>query len=176
MCIVGCVRLGRHRPMPGRQRHDGFAETMTNETAVASAQDSDSAAQAAECRLANNVNSAAEARDFSAAVLAEWGLEKLCGDVQLVVSELVTNAVVHGSPPGDANGCAVELRLARGPGGVECTVSDASPQAPRPAAPGEDSESGRGLRLVEFFSRHWGWNRSDRGKVVWATFAAPEPA
>jgi anti-sigma regulatory factor (Ser/Thr protein kinase) len=149
---------------------------MTNQTAVVLAQDSESAAQAAECRLASSVHSAAEARDFSAAVLAEWGLETLCGDVQLVVSELVTNAVVHGSPPGDAEACAVELRLARGPNRVECTVADASPQAPRPAPLGDDAESGRGLRLVEFFSGHWGWNRSERGKGLWATFAAPEPA
>ena len=107
------------------------------------------------------------ARLHARLVLAEWQLTELRDTIELVVSELMTNAVaaslaIPGRPP-------VRLDL-RGDGTeVLVTVQDASPQPPVPQdAPG-DAEAGRGLLLVHELSRAWGWTPAPPGKAVWAT-------
>lgn len=118
------------------------------------------------------------AREFAAAVLAEWDLLCVCADVRLVVSELVANACRHAAPrrPGPAREQPIQLRMLRRRLGLTCMVADPSPQAPTVVPSHHFSESGRGLHIVETFSREWGWQHVDgRGKVVWATFAVPTP-
>ncbi|MEU9041891.1 MULTISPECIES: ATP-binding protein [unclassified Kitasatospora] len=93
--------------------------------------------------------------------------------VVLVVSELVTNAVVH-------TGCPAVLRLclpvtenpeeeARAAGPLRVEVADASQAAPAPrhAGPDEDATNGRGLELVELLCERWGWYPDGSGKRVW---------
>ncbi|MCA1220224.1 ATP-binding protein [Streptomyces sp. 8L] len=97
----------------------------------------------------------------------------------LIVSELVTNAVVH-------TGCPAVLRMLFGLGTAEAgtvrvEVSDgcATPPAPR-HADGDDT-GGRGLELVDGLADRWGWQPEGKGKRIWcevdrgATGAAPEP-
>lgn len=107
----------------------------------------------------------AHARLFVVDVLSRWGRPDLIDDAVLVVSELATNAVLHGHSE-----FAVQVR--RNGGNVRLEVLDDCPRAPAPAASGQFSTSGRGLSLVAALSHHWGFDRFDRGKSVWAEFSA----
>jgi anti-sigma regulatory factor (Ser/Thr protein kinase) len=114
------------------------------------------------------------ARLHARLLLQEWGLAGLSPDVELLVSELVTNGLQasrslrHVAPvrmylPGDA---------AR----VLILVWDASLRPPTRIDPGADTERGRGLLLVEAISSRWGWYPAQEpggGKVVWALAVAP---
>ncbi|MGV9266297.1 ATP-binding protein [Kitasatospora sp. NPDC003701] len=117
--------------------------------------------------------------------------------VVLVVSELVTNAVVHtgcpavlrlcfpvdgplaggGSPvpggPADGTGCGA-LREAAAIGPLRVEVADASQAAPAPrhAGPDADATNGRGLELVELLCDRWGWYPDGSGKRVWCEIGA----
>jgi anti-sigma regulatory factor (Ser/Thr protein kinase) len=85
-------------------------------------------------------------------------------DAQLVVSELVTNAVLHGAPP-------IVLRVV--PDGVlRIEVCDTSPGVPAiPDEPRLDAPGGRGLQITESLSRDWGVEWRPEGKCVWAALA-----
>jgi anti-sigma regulatory factor (Ser/Thr protein kinase) len=102
------------------------------------------------------------ARRFVAAALASWRVEGSVGeDAALVVSELVTNAVLHASPP-------LALDLHRTADGVRISVDDASARLPEPAGPPPaDAESGRGLGLVAALGLSWGVEPRPPGKRVW---------
>lgn len=85
--------------------------------------------------------------------------------LELVVSELVTNAVKHArTPPGRQVG--VTLTLAEKTVRVE--VRDADPALPKFRPPSDDAEDGRGLLLVENLSHRWGVEPQLIGKMVWA--------
>jgi anti-sigma regulatory factor (Ser/Thr protein kinase) len=90
-------------------------------------------------------------------------------DVQLVVTELVSNVYDHGRFP-------ARLRLHRrgGDDGVEVVVEDASTTPPqlRPSSP--ESVRGRGLVLVDQLSAKWGVLPQNAGKAVWAVVPCPE--
>jgi len=118
------------------------------------------------------------ARLHARQVLWEWHLDALSDATELLVSELVTNAVqasagltgsrragrwVPGMPP-------VRLWLASDREQILIQVWDASDRHPVPQHPGLNAESGRGLLLVESLSADWGSYPPDRssGKVVWA--------
>ncbi|MGW1073763.1 ATP-binding protein [Streptomyces sp. NPDC002537] len=116
--------------------------------------------------------SVAAARRFSAALLAEWGLDHLADDAALLLSELVTNAVVH--VPGTAGD--IELVLTRAHGHLVAQVTDAGGCLPRCGEAGPDSENGRGMWLVEQIATLWGHHPSARGKTVWFTLACPAAA
>ncbi|HEX5587166.1 MAG TPA: ATP-binding protein [Acidimicrobiia bacterium] len=83
--------------------------------------------------------------------------------VQLIVSELVTNAIVH------AHG-EVEVCITTPPGAVRIEVIDQTPDRAPEIRPldGVFAANGRGLRMVEGFSRSWGVRAGDHSKVVWA--------
>lgn len=142
----------------------------------------------ASCPLAASRASVSCARRFSATLLCEWGMPELRDDVELVVSELVTNALSHGlaarydAAPDDSNHAGttdpIRLTLARRGANVICMVEDASGEAPIEKDPERDAEAGRGLQLVASFSRRWGWSKlTGGGKVVWALFQhAASPA
>ncbi|MEV6542607.1 SpoIIE family protein phosphatase [Streptomyces sp. NPDC051665] len=102
---------------------------------------------------------AGQARRLTRRVLRRWGLDALLDTTELLVSEVVTNAVRYASRP-------ISLRLLR-TDVLRCEVTDDSPQVPRVrhAAPGD--EGGRGLFLVDRLAQRWGATRLSTGKVVW---------
>ncbi|WP_176955311.1 ATP-binding protein [Sinosporangium album] len=114
--------------------------------------------------------SAKSARDFATATLEAWGLSELSFDMQLVVSELATNALRHA-------GGAQRLYVLRRTGGVVCAVLDPALEAPVPTEADELTESGRGLHLVAALTTAWGWSPTPSGgKLVWASFqTGPSP-
>jgi anti-sigma regulatory factor (Ser/Thr protein kinase) len=106
--------------------------------------------------------------------MCEWGLAAVAETTELVVSELITNAVLASRSLNGASDRAelpgVHLRLSSDRMRVLVEVWDANPYAPSPIAAGLDEESGRGLMLVEALSTMWSWyaTRELGGKVVWA--------
>ncbi|MER6346623.1 SpoIIE family protein phosphatase [Streptomyces sp. NPDC001595] len=99
------------------------------------------------------------ARRLARRALARWGLEELTDSVELLVSEVVTNAVRYASRP-------VTLRLLR-TDVLRCEVGDDVPQLPRLRQARATDEGGRGLYLVNRMARRWGATRLSTGKVVW---------
>jgi serine phosphatase RsbU (regulator of sigma subunit)/PAS domain-containing protein len=92
--------------------------------------------------------------------LAEWGLEGIAFTTELIISELVTNAIRYGSPP-------VTARLLYGRCLI-CEVSDGSSTSPRLRQAATTDEGGRGLFLVSRSAQRWGTRYTPRGKVIWA--------
>ncbi len=99
------------------------------------------------------------ARRLARRALARWGLEELTDSVELLVSEVVTNAVRYASRP-------ITLRLLR-TDVLRCEVGDDVPQLPRLRQARATDEGGRGLYLVNRLARRWGATRLSTGKVVW---------
>lgn len=100
-----------------------------------------------------------KARRLARRALARWGMEDLTDSVELLVSEVVTNAVRYASKP-------VTLRLLR-TDVLRCEVGDDVPQLPRLRQARATDEGGRGLYLVNRLARRWGATRLSTGKVVW---------
>jgi anti-sigma regulatory factor (Ser/Thr protein kinase) len=85
--------------------------------------------------------------------------------LELVVSELATNAVIHAGSP-------FEVAVVHGPR-IRVEVSDASSQPPVMGAPAAfDATGGRGLHLVDACAEKWGYDLLTNGKVVWASLLA----
>lgn len=79
----------------------------------------------------------------------------------LLISELVTNAVVH-------TGCPAVLRmLFAAEGGVRVEVADASDRPPQPRHAAGSDTNGRGLELVDGLADRWGWQVEGVGKSIW---------
>ncbi|MER5751366.1 ATP-binding protein [Streptomyces sp. NPDC002088] len=111
------------------------------------------------------------ARQFAYEALVGWGLAgtEVGDDVLLCVSELATNALVHGAPPGRHF-----LVFLRCDGQVlRLEVHDSGPGEPRVAD--EADEGGRGLLLVAALADKWGVGERELGKVVWCEFARLRP-
>jgi anti-sigma regulatory factor (Ser/Thr protein kinase) len=106
-----------------------------------------------------------EARRLVRVALAEWGLPVMRDNSELLVSELLTNAVSHARAP-------IEVRLMRGRSLV-IEVTDGSFAAPVGRTPGLDDDGGRGLQLVNRLAYRWGTRRTASGKVVWAEQRMP---
>ncbi|SCK26253.1 Serine phosphatase RsbU, regulator of sigma subunit [Streptomyces sp. WMMB 322] len=102
---------------------------------------------------------AGQARRLARRALARWGLEDLSDAVELLVSEVVTNAVRYAERP-------ITLRLLR-TDTLRCEVGDDVPQLPRLRQARATDEGGRGLYLVNRLARRWGATRLSTGKVVW---------
>ncbi|MER7836331.1 ATP-binding protein [Streptomyces sp. NPDC096040] len=115
------------------------------------------------------------ARRWARSRLAGSGIaadEPLAETLILLVSELVTNAVVH-------TGCPAVLRLSlpgtdRGESEeaeesvtVRLEVADSSDRAPVPRCVGSDATGGRGLALVDGLADRWGWSPEGAGKRIW---------
>jgi anti-sigma regulatory factor (Ser/Thr protein kinase) len=150
----------------------------------------------ARLELPSAARAAGEARRFLAAQCGRWGLEALCDDVVLTVSELVTNAVVHA---GSSAGVTVSLAGDF----LEVAVRDDSPRVPilRPvrldleadidvviARPQQDGNergpfwhvgeagsiaAGRGMLIVDAIADEWGVSHRAGGKEVWFRFRTP---
>ena len=104
------------------------------------------------------------------AALGLHGLGEYADDAEIITSELVTNAVQHVRDNG-AQAIGVTLMHAGSPAAVTVVVSDSSPQEPVRRDTPAGSEQGRGLRIVEALSAHWGWHREDGGKAIFAVLA-----
>jgi anti-sigma regulatory factor (Ser/Thr protein kinase) len=115
------------------------------------------------------------AREFTGQILRGWGLLVLADDAAVIVSELVTNALMHGGSA--MNGAVredVELILWRRSAQVVCAVTDPGTGAPVVVQPDPFGEAGRGLHVVQALSATWGWTRlSESRKAVWAAMGVP---
>jgi anti-sigma regulatory factor (Ser/Thr protein kinase) len=92
------------------------------------------------------------------------GVGRLCDDLVLIVSELVTNAVRHGAPP-------VRVEVQADDRTVTVSVVDAAPGQPQRRTPSADAEGGRGLLLIDLLAAEHGVRPDPPGKVVWAALA-----
>ncbi|WP_328224271.1 SpoIIE family protein phosphatase [Streptomyces sp. NBC_00310] len=132
------------------------------------------AGQVATWELEADPAAVARARAYVTRQLSDWGLEELEFTAELVVSELVTNAIRYGRPP-------VRLRLIHDRT-LMCKVSDSGGTTPHLRRARVFDEGGRGLLLVAQLADHWGTRRARHGKTVWAelndsaTAAFPAPA
>ncbi len=107
----------------------------------------------------------AASRAAATARLRHWGLEELVTGTELILSELVTNAVRHGSPP-------IGVRLVYGRTLI-CEVADASSTSPRVRLAAVTDEGGRGLFLVGQIAQRWGTRYTEAGKVIWTEQKLP---
>lgn len=105
-------------------------------------------------------------RELVAGQLADWGLQELAFTTELVVSELVTNAIRYAGGP-------VELRLIRA-GALFCEVSDPSSTQPRMRRARATDEGGRGLYLVAQLTSRWGSRYTRHGKTIWTEQPLPD--
>lgn len=114
--------------------------------------------------LPQHPTAAGQARRMTRQLLSSLGLSEHSDVAELLVSELVTNALTHGEGP-------IRLYLLRRHGTLRFAVSDHCDNGPqiRPLSP--DSERGRGMRLLETLARGWGVQPMGRGKTVWAELA-----
>lgn len=127
------------------------------------------------------------ARRWARSRLAGSGIEvdePLAETLILLISELVTNAVVH-------TGCPAVLRMrlpdvpdvaeeatgaaGAGPGTVRVEVADASARPPRPRHADDEETNGRGLELVDGLADRWGWQTEGAGKSIWCEVDRCEP-
>ncbi|MEV5412917.1 ATP-binding protein [Thermopolyspora sp. NPDC052614] len=112
------------------------------------------------------------ARHFAREVVGEEHARSY--EVELVVSELAGNAVRHG---GQGAGREFEVSMAVGGGAIIVAVRDGGlTGTPRAGTCDTESDSGRGLALVETVARRWGFHRDPAGTVVWAELdSVPSP-
>jgi anti-sigma regulatory factor (Ser/Thr protein kinase)/CheY-like chemotaxis protein len=107
------------------------------------------------------LTSARAARRFAVATLSSWGLDALCTGVELVVSELVTNAVVHAASPAQVTLGQLDQ------GSVRVEVKDWGLGDLLPRRGGAQDPSGRGLRLVDGLTGRWGSSSHLGERSVW---------
>jgi anti-sigma regulatory factor (Ser/Thr protein kinase) len=106
-----------------------------------------------------------EARAFATATVDGWGLpRRLVRDAVLLVSEMVTNAIVHGRSP-------IDLRLRRGRAHLLLEVDDTATAVPRKLRPTTSDVHGRGLQLVAQIADQWGTRPTAGGKSVWCVLS-----
>ncbi|MFG3255243.1 ATP-binding protein [Streptomyces sp. NPDC048172] len=98
-------------------------------------------------------------RRIGAAKARQWNMPGLIGDLQVLVSELVTNALQHGT------GSQVAIRYVVADGRVLVAVDDGSPGAAQVRQAGEEDETGRGMFLVDALATTWGV--SEDGTTTW---------
>ncbi|WSV50751.1 SpoIIE family protein phosphatase [Streptomyces decoyicus] len=108
------------------------------------------------------------ARALAGQQLSEWGLDELLFTTELIVSELVTNAIRHGTGP-------ITLRLIR-QDALICEVSDASSTSPRLRHARTTDEGGRGLFIVAQLTSRWGTRYTPIGKIIWTEQSMPSDA
>jgi anti-anti-sigma regulatory factor/anti-sigma regulatory factor (Ser/Thr protein kinase) len=106
---------------------------------------------------------AGTARRLVNQVCRSWGLSRLVPVAELVVTELVSNAIRHA-------GTGIELVITRGGRHLHLAVRDYAPEPARlVGSSGVDEPGGRGLLIVEAFTTSWGCTPTRDGKVTWAT-------
>jgi anti-sigma regulatory factor (Ser/Thr protein kinase) len=108
--------------------------------------------------------SASRARGFISQALRRLGCQADAAVAELLVTELVTNAVVHA-------GSEVHVLVTRNGPRTRVEVADSSPRYPRVCDPDLDEVVGRGLLLVDALAADWGSRPTGRGKIVWFELA-----
>jgi serine phosphatase RsbU (regulator of sigma subunit)/PAS domain-containing protein/anti-sigma regulatory factor (Ser/Thr protein kinase) len=104
-------------------------------------------------------------RDAVSRRLEAWGLSELAFTMELILSELITNAIRYGSGP-------IHVRLIRDRTLI-CEVADGSSTSPHLRYAATTDEGGRGLFLVSQMAERWGTRYTPQGKVIWAEQALP---
>lgn len=171
---VGLAQLATvlaHQSGPLERRADdilaalGREEGHEDDVALLLVRLPDAAAHAlrtAQIDVADGAAGLAAARARTHDLLEGWQVDPQVTEAAvLLLSELVTNALVHGEEP-------VSARIRRTASRLVLEVEDAGPQLPRRRHARADDESGRGLELVALFASRWGSRATARGKVVWA--------
>jgi anti-sigma regulatory factor (Ser/Thr protein kinase) len=103
---------------------------------------------------------AAKARHFVGETMQAWDCDDVIPDAELLVSELVTNAVLHARS-------ASRVTIERQGATLRISVFDTSPTRPRLRNYGPEAVTGRGLLLVDRISDRWGVEQVPTGKTVW---------
>jgi GAF domain-containing protein len=116
--------------------------------------------QVAEWQVPSDPAAVAPVRMACVKQLAEWGLEEISFSTELILSELITNAIRYGAPP-------VRVRLLRD-ASLVCEVSDGSSTAPHLRWAATTDEGGRGIFLVAQLAHRWGTRYTPGGKVIWS--------
>ncbi|WP_406860533.1 SpoIIE family protein phosphatase [Streptomyces sp. HUAS MG47] len=119
-----------------------------------------SPSKVAEWEVSSDPSAVAPVRGEAGARLREWGLEEIGFTTELILSELVTNAIRYGAPP-----VRVRLLCDRV---LTCEVFDGSNTSPRLRRAETTDEGGRGLFLVAQCAQRWGTRYTTRGKVIWS--------
>ncbi|MFD3546004.1 SpoIIE family protein phosphatase [Streptomyces sp. NPDC058655] len=114
----------------------------------------------AEWEVPGEPSAVSKVRNAGSEQLTAWGLEDIAFTTELILSELVTNAIRYGSAP-------VRVRLLRDRTLI-CEVSDGSSTSPHLRYAATTDEGGRGLFLVAQYAERWGTRYTERGKVIWA--------
>ncbi|MEV0599691.1 ATP-binding protein [Streptomyces sp. NPDC050315] len=122
--------------------------------------------QSRQQRFPRSRNSARAARDFAVSTLTDWSVTDRLEDIRLCVSELATNALLHGVPPG-REFC---VRLVSGSGLVRIEVRDSGDGRVEAQPPDTDPCSGRGLHLTQSLADEFGVTAHVVGKTVWVSF------
>lgn len=103
---------------------------------------------------------AARARNFVSVTLRSWGCDGVVQDAELLVSELVTNAILHAHS-------SATVTIDRTPTAIRVSVCDRSTATPRLRDYEPGAVTGRGLLLVDRISQRWGIETDGAGKCVW---------
>ncbi len=119
----------------------------------------------AEWNVPPDPSAVAASRAAATAQLRRWGLEDLVLGTELILSELVTNAIRHGGSP-----IGVRLVYART---LICQVADTSSTSPRLRLAADTDEGGRGLFLVGQIAQRWGTRYTETGKIIWTEQQVP---
>jgi ABC-type branched-subunit amino acid transport system ATPase component/anti-sigma regulatory factor (Ser/Thr protein kinase) len=109
----------------------------------------------------------AAVRSGASEQLERWGLEDLTFTTELILSELITNAIRHASGP-------IEVRLLMDRALI-CEVGDTSSTSPHLRYAASTDEGGRGLFLVAQLAEQWGTRYTSHGKIIWTEQRIPSP-
>ncbi|MGW1052071.1 SpoIIE family protein phosphatase [Streptomyces sp. NPDC002521] len=123
------------------------------------------AGRVAEWQVPSEPAAVSEVRSAVTRQLADWGLEELVFTTELMLSELVTNAIRYGRPP-------IVVRLLRDRTLI-CEVCDRSTTSPHLRYAASTDEGGRGLFLVAQLAERWGTRYIPNGKIIWAEQPLP---
>ncbi|MFR9724142.1 SpoIIE family protein phosphatase [Streptomyces sp. MS19] len=123
------------------------------------------ASHVASWELPGDPSAVSRARELVTGRLREWGMEESVFTTELVISELVTNAVRH------AGGGPIQLRVIR-ERSLICEVSDTSSTSPHLRRARSTDENGRGLFIVAQLTDRWGTRQTPNGKTIWAELPA----
>ncbi|MFF2774066.1 SpoIIE family protein phosphatase [Streptomyces sp. NPDC058052] len=162
------ARVAEALASPGRGPHpmaDDLAELLAPERVLLVARTLRlPASDVAEWEVPGELSAVAPVRHAAEERVREWGLAVDPLTVELIVSELVTNAVRHGAPP-------YALRLLRGESTLTVEVRDGAATAPHLRHAKAGDEGGRGLHICSTLAQAWGVRYEEAGKTVWAEVA-----